>query len=95
MNFFGLMLGAFMLLMIGAGHVMIIKGEYRFGTRLWVVFLVIALCTLIASLLVESKLVSGILAIAGFTFLWSIHEIFKQKGRVEKGWFPKNPGRKA
>ncbi|MCD6567989.1 MAG: DUF4491 family protein [Dehalococcoidia bacterium] len=95
MNFFGLILGAFMLLMIGAGHVMIIKGEYRFGTKLWPVFLIIALCTLVASLFVGSKLISGILAIAGFTFLWSIHEIFKQKERVEKGWFPKNPGRKA
>ena len=27
--------------------------------------------------------------------LWSIGEIFEQKKRVEKGWFPMNPKRKA
>ncbi|MBQ5864199.1 MAG: DUF4491 family protein, partial [Bacteroidales bacterium] len=25
---------------------------------------------------------------------WSILEVFEQKKRVEKGWFPKNPKRK-
>ena len=89
MNFFGLILGVFMLLVIGAGHILVIKGEYHFGTRLWPIFLVVALCSIIASLFVKRELVSGILGIAGFTFLWSIHEIIKQKERVEKGWFPR------
>jgi len=26
--------------------------------------------------------------------LWSIHELFEQEKRVERGWFPKNPNRK-
>ena len=29
-----------------------------------------------------------------FSSLWSILELFKQRRRVEKGWFPKNPKRK-
>lgn len=33
------------------------------------------------------------LGILGFSLLWSIGELFHQKHRVEKGWFPKNPGR--
>ena len=91
MNFFGLILGAFMLLLIGAGHIIIIKGEYHFGTKLWSVFLIITLSSIIASIFVKSDLISAILGIIGFTFLWSIHEIFKQKERVKKGQFPVNP----
>ncbi len=91
MNFLGLALGAFMLLVIGVGHILIIKGEYHFGTRLWPIFLVIALSSIIASVFVRSELISGILGIVGFTSLWSIYEVFKQKERVKKGWFPKNP----
>ena len=93
MNFFGLILGAFMLLVTGAGHILIIKGEYHVGTKLWTIFLFITLSSILASIFVKSDLTSGILGIMGFTFLWSIHEIFKQKERVKKGWFPKNPKR--
>ncbi len=93
MNFFGLILGAFMLVVIGLFHTLVIKVEYHFGTRLWPVFLVIGLFCMIVSFLVNSSLISGVLGIAGFLFLWNIHEIFKQKERVRKGWFPKNPKR--
>jgi hypothetical protein len=30
----------------------------------------------------------------GATMLWGVHELFKQKKRVEKGLFPQNPKRK-
>ena len=93
MNFFGLILGAFMLLVIGLLHYLVIKVEYHFSTRLWPAFLVIGLFCMIVSFFVNSNLISGILGIAGFLFFWSIHEIFKQKERVRKGWFPKNPKR--
>ena len=93
MNFFGIILGVFMLLLTGVGHILIIKGEYYFGTKLWLIFLFIALFSIIASIFIKSELLSGIFGIVGFTFLWSIHELFKQKERVRKGWFPKNPKR--
>ena len=93
MNFFGLILGAFMLLVIGLLHYLVIKVEYHFSTRLWPAFLVIGLFCMIVSFFVNSNLISGILGIAGFLFFWSIYEIFKQKERVKKGWFPKNPKR--
>jgi len=93
MNFFGVILGAFMLLLIGFGHILVVKGEYHFGTKLWSVFLIIALSSIIASVCVKSELMSGILGIIGFTFVWAIREIFRQKERVRKGWFPKNPKR--
>ncbi|MBR1946747.1 MAG: DUF4491 family protein, partial [Bacteroidaceae bacterium] len=30
-----------------------------------------------------------------FSSFWSIGEVFAQKRRVEKGWFPANPKRKG
>jgi hypothetical protein len=95
MNFFGVALGSIMLLLNGFGHILIIKGEYHFGTKLWPIFLIIALSSIIASVYVKSELIAGILGITGFTFLWSIHELFQQKERVRKGWFPKNPKRQT
>ena len=71
-------IGAFMSLVIGAGHILVIKGEYHFGTKLWPIFLTIALSSIIASVYVESELISGILGIIGFTFLYSVYEIFEQ-----------------
>ncbi|MBQ1209304.1 MAG: DUF4491 family protein [Bacteroidales bacterium] len=31
------------------------------------------------------------LGVFGFSSFWSIHELFKQKERVQKGWFPAKP----
>jgi hypothetical protein len=93
MNFIGIILGIMMLLLTGFGHIIIIKGEYYFGIKWWPLFLILSLLSIIASFLVKSDLMSGIFGIAGFIFLWSIYELFQQKERVRKGWFPKNPKR--
>jgi len=93
LNFLGLASGFIMLLVIGAGHILVVKGEYHFGTGLWPLFLVLGLLAIAASLFVNNALLSSSLGIAGFILLWSIHELFKQKERVRKGWFPQNPKR--
>ena len=41
--------------------------------------------------MVGDKFLSGGFGILGFALLWSIHELFQQKERVRKGWFPKKP----
>jgi hypothetical protein len=46
-----------------------------------------------ASLLVAEVILSTILGVVAFSAFWSILELFKQKERVAKGWFPKNPKR--
>lgn len=94
LNFLGLVLGFIMLLLTGFGHILIIRGEYYFGTKLWPLFLILGLLSVTASLFVNSALLSGILGIVGFILLWSIYELFRQKERVRKGWFPKNPNRR-
>jgi len=94
LNFLGLVLGFIMLLLTGFGHILIIKGEYYFGTKLWPLFLILGLLSVTVSLFINSVLLSGILGIVGFILLWSIYELFQQKERVRKGWFPNNPNRR-
>ncbi len=93
MNFSGLLLGAIMFILIGAGHYFIVKGEYHFGIGWWPLLLVLGVGLVIASLLATSIFWSGVMGIAAFIALYSIHELLRQKQRVAKGWFPKNPKR--
>ena len=43
---------------------------------------------------IRDSLWSTLLAVWGASSLWSIGELFEQRGRVAKGWFPANPNRK-
>ena len=94
MNFTGLIIGISSFLMIGMFHPIVIKAEYHFGTKCWWVFLLVGLCGVAASLLTEHIILSTLLGVFAFSCFWSILEIFHQKKRVEKGWFPANPKRK-
>ena len=79
MNVYGLMLGSTMLLAIGFYHLLVMKGEYYWGTRWWPVLLFVGSLLIVISLLVNNKFLSGSLGIFGFALLWSIYELFKQK----------------
>lgn len=67
------------------------KTEYYTGTRYWWVFLVAGIICIGAAFLVANVLFSAILGVVGASCLWSIGELFEQRQRCEKGWFPKNP----
>jgi hypothetical protein len=47
--------------------------------------------SVVASLLVTDLTISILLGVVAFSSFWSIGEVFQQKKRVEKGWFPANP----
>ncbi len=89
----GILIGAGAFVIIGLLHPVVIHGEYHFGKAIWPVFLVLGLICAAVSLFVASTVVSALLAVLGFSFLWSIRELFEQEERVRKGWFPKNPRR--
>ena len=89
MYFTGLIIGVATFLIIGLFHPLVIKGEYYFGTRIWWVFALMGVVTIVASLMIEDVLFSTLLAVWGASSFWSIGELFEQKKRVEKGWFPK------
>ena len=42
---------------------------------------------------IDNTLLSAIVGVFGASALWGIGELFQQKKRVEKGWYPKNPKR--
>ena len=94
MNYEGLLLGAGAFLCIGFFHPLVIKAEYHFGVRSWWAFLVAGLAAAAGSLFVTDTYLSIFLGIFAFSSFWGIGEVFKQRERVRKGWFPKNPKRK-
>ena len=90
----GLFIGICTFLIIGVFHPIVVKAEYYLGTRSWWIFLVAGVAGVAVSVLVSDIIVSAILAVFAFSSFWSIKEVFEQKERVAKGWFPENPGKK-
>lgn len=94
-NLTGLLIGGATFLIIGIFHPFVIKGEYYFGVRCWWVFLLMGLVAVAASVAVRHIVWSTLLAVWGASSLWAIGELFEQRKRVVKGWFPANPKRKS
>lgn len=92
MTLTGVIIGLATFLIIGAFHPVVIKTEYYFGVRPWWVFLIVGIGCIVGALSIKSLLVSAIVGVTGFSALWSILELFEQRERVNKGWFPEGPG---
>ena len=93
-NLEGLVIGLLTFLIIGIFHPLVIKGEYYFGTRCWWAFCVLGVVALTAALCIENVMWSAVCGVTAFSSFWGIGELFEQRRRVERGWFPKNPKRK-
>ena len=93
-NLIGLLIGISTFLIIGFFHPIVIKSEYYLGTRCWWIFLLLGIVGIIAALIVREVLWSSLLGVFAFSSFWTILEVFEQKERVQKGWFPMNPKRK-
>lgn len=93
MNFTGIIIGIATFLIIGLFHPIVIKGEYYFGVGCWWVFALMGVVTVVAALFVDNILISTLLAVWGASSFWSIRELFEQRERVRKGWFPKREKR--
>lgn len=89
MHIEGLVIGVCTFLIIGLFHPIVIKTEYWFGVRVWWVFLLLGIAGVVGSLLVSNVLMSTLLGVFAFSSFWSIKELFEQRERVRKGWFPK------
>lgn len=84
----GLTVGIFTFLIIGLFHPLVIKAEYWFGTRSWWMFLVLGIAAAALSVCVEGLVLSILFGVVAFSSFWSILEVFQQRERVRKGWFP-------
>lgn len=93
LNTDGLIVGLLTFIIIGIYHPLVIKGEYYFGVRIWIAFLIAGIAAAAASLCVADTTTSTILGVIAFSSLWSIKEVFDQRRRVSRGWFPQNPAR--
>jgi uncharacterized membrane protein len=91
LNFSGIIIGVATFLVIGLFHPLVIKAEYYIGVKSWWLFLLLGILSVVASLLVTDLTISILLGVVAFSSFWSIGEVFQQKKRVEKGWFPANP----
>ena len=88
-NLNGIFIGIATFLIIGIFHPLVIKGEYYFGVKCWWVFALMGIVSTIASVMIDNLTWSILLAVWGASSFWSIHELFEQRERVRKGWFPK------
>lgn len=94
MNFTGFIIAVISFLCIGLFHPIVIKFEYYIGCKKWPVFAVLGAAFTVASLFVENAIIASTLGVIGCSCFWTIKELFEQRERVNKGWFPKNPNRK-
>ncbi|MCE2616590.1 MAG: DUF4491 family protein [Phocaeicola sp.] len=93
-HFDGLIIGICTFLMIGIFHPIVVKSEYYFGVKCWWVFLLLGIVGIISCLLIKDILLSTLIGVFSFSCFWSILEVFEQRKRVLRGWFPMNPKRK-
>jgi len=86
----GIVIGLITFLIIGLFHPLVIKGEYYFGTRCWWVFVLLGVAGLVGAVVWHDNTVLSVsCGVFAFSSFWGIGELFQQKKRVEKGWFPK------
>lgn len=90
----GLFIGICTFLIIGMFHPVVIKCEYHFGTRCWWWFLILGIAGIALSVWINDVVWSSLLGVFAFSSFWTIGEIFEQRKRVQRGWFPRNPRRK-
>lgn len=94
MYFEGIIIALVTFFIIGLFHPIVIKAEYYWGVKSWPLFAIIGVTLLVCSLFVSNTLVAAIVGVFGCSALWSVLELFEQRKRVLKGWFPMNPKRK-
>lgn len=89
----GLVIGIATFLIIGLFHPVVVKAEYYWGTTCWWIFLVLGIGGVVVSLMTDNVLLAALAGVFAFSSFWTIKELFEQKERVRKGWFPANPKR--
>lgn len=89
----GITIGIATFLIIGIFHPVVVKCEYYFGVKCWWWFLVLGIAGCATAVFIDDVLWSSLAGVTAFSSFWTIKEIFEQRERVRKGWFPANPRR--
>lgn len=72
MYFTGIIIAAMTFLTIGLWHPIVIKTEYYFGTRPWVIYLLVGISCCVAALFISNVYISSFLGVFGASALWGI-----------------------
>lgn len=94
MNYIGLIIATVTFIIIGIFHPIVIKTEYHVGVKVWWIYLLLGLAFVGASLFISNPVSSTIVGVIGCGWLWGIRELFEQRKRVQRGWFPRKPKQK-
>jgi hypothetical protein len=94
-NLTGVIIGLSTFLIIGLFHPLVIKGEYYFGVKCWWVFLLLGIIGIAGALFFRTIILSTLCGVVAFSSFWGIKELFEQRERVRKGWFPKRNKNKS
>ncbi len=92
MEYKGVIVGLCAFLVVGMFHPLVIKVEYYIGRKVWWVFALAAVASVVGSLFV-SYWYSQVLGVIGAAFAWSTLELRWQHIRVAKGRAKRNPKR--
>jgi len=76
MYFTGIIIAVCTFLTIGIWHPIVIKTEYHWGTRPWIIYLIIGITCIVAALFIENTIISAIIGVFGASALWGIGELF-------------------
>jgi len=78
---------------IAAGHELVRRVNYHFGTWPSVPLFLLGIGVLVGSLWVPSTLFSAVMGIVGLTTVVDGYEVLRQEKRILKGHAPENPER--
>ena len=92
-NYDGLLMGLVAFFMIGFFHPIVIKVEYYFGKKVWPLFVLMGIISIIISVFFTNNYLSVIFGVLGFSLIWSAGELIQQHKRVMLGRAKKNPKR--
>jgi hypothetical protein len=70
---------------IAIGHILVRRLHPRLGTRPGIPLLLLGVGVMVASALVKSNHLSGVLGIVAITTIWDGIEFFRQEKRVQTG----------
>lgn len=94
MNLTGVLLGMYMLVVIGFGFFWVIRLEYHLGAGIWKAVLAVGVLVVIGSLFLPNFTLSALVGIFGGSIVWGATELPDQEERVRRGMFPANPKRR-
>ena len=94
-NLSGILIAVCTFVIIGLFHPLVVKAEYYIGVKSWLIFLFGGIAGIVLSVCTDNIVFSTCFGVFGASCIWSIFEVFQQKKRVDKGWFPKNPKRQV